>query len=516
MRVRPIAVLVLLAALPAAGCGGGSASGEHPASLVPASAPLYVEAAVRPRGRLHDDGEAALRKLLRTDSPDSKLQALVDRLSRHTGLRWSDLSPWLGARVGVFFTAFAPDSQTGALIAASSDDGKARTALEHAIRRGPGDRPPRVAGREYRGVSFSYDSANDNAAGMVDDYAVFGSLAGFRLVVDTSRGGRALDRSPDFTAVRNGDAHAFAYLRPQELLDALAGLEPAAGPHAGALTVLRQVAAQFGRTIGLSLRAGGAAVGLDVTALGTPAASATTPAAAAMLAGLPGDAWLATGVAGLGPTLTSLIDQAAGPGGDRGPGALLGSFEKRTGLDVRRDLLSWMGDGALYARGSTLSDLGTVLTVHSTDAKRSRAAVARVGRALERLGARTVDTDLRGYDHAIEVHFASLPVTVYVAASGERFSVGLNPQALTDVAEPKDRLADSRTYATASTLLGRGVRPVALLDTPTMVGLLESLGLGFTHQFSVVKPYLDAFGVIAAGARRDGDVVHARVAAALR
>jgi len=75
MKPRLLVVLVSLLALAAlAGCGSSSSSsggstGADPAKLVPAQAPIYIGATVRPDGQLGDDATAALKKLLQTDDP---------------------------------------------------------------------------------------------------------------------------------------------------------------------------------------------------------------------------------------------------------------------------------------------------------------------------------------------------------------------------------------------------------------------------------------------------------------
>src|SRR5688500_15936770 len=61
-----LAVLVLVLATVAAGCGGGetASGGGEPASAVPRDASIYLEATVRPEGSLRDDALAAAGKVL--------------------------------------------------------------------------------------------------------------------------------------------------------------------------------------------------------------------------------------------------------------------------------------------------------------------------------------------------------------------------------------------------------------------------------------------------------------------
>ncbi len=523
-RPTPLRLLALLAslalaavALTACGGGGGGNGGADPAAVVPSTAPVYLEATLRPEGSRRDDAQAALRKLLHTEDPAKRLRELLDRNSSSLGLKWDDVRPWLGQRVGIFLTSVSGSKASGAVVAASTDDGKARDALSKAIRSPDKGKPaPKVSTRSYRGVDYFYDSVGDNAAGIVDGYAVGGDLAGFKGVVDTAKGGRALDANPDLRSARSAvtadKALGFAWADPQSLLDAVSH-STSLGSGAAAL---RQLAAQAGRAIAASLHANGSAVAIDAAALGAPGSSGS--AAADAVAALPGDAWLAIGLGDVGGALRKALAQVSQIGGLAGvdvSGALR-RLRAKTGLDVQRDLLSWMGDGAIYARGRSIADLGGVLTVRSTDASASRAAVGRLSRLLRRLGATVRSADVTGYDRAIEIRYPGLPVSMFLAASGERVSFGLNPQALADVAKPGSKLGDSAGYRTAAGALGKGLRPVMLVDTQTVLALLQSLGVGLDQRFAKAKPYLDAIGVITAGTGASGDARRARLAVALR
>ncbi len=126
LRAAALAALSLLAALVVA-CGGGAASGDaDPASAVPADAMLYSEFVVQPSGDVRDGALEALGKVLATDDPSGKVQALVDRaFAKDIGhLDFDkDVKPWLGDRAGVWFSSRL-DSQgdpSGSAIIATTD-----------------------------------------------------------------------------------------------------------------------------------------------------------------------------------------------------------------------------------------------------------------------------------------------------------------------------------------------------------------------------------------------------------
>src|SRR5690348_8543458 len=88
-------------ALPVAACGGSSSSssgnsGADPAHALPASAPLYVEARVRPTGDLKANVDAVARKLLQTNDPGQKITDLLDKelKDQHASFK-KDIDPWL-------------------------------------------------------------------------------------------------------------------------------------------------------------------------------------------------------------------------------------------------------------------------------------------------------------------------------------------------------------------------------------------------------------------------------------
>ena len=99
--VRLAVVLLLLALL--AGCGGsgsGAGDGEDPASAVPANAPLYMEASVRPEGDTRDHALDALGKILQTDDPQAKIDELLEKAFAEADepkiTYEKDIKPWLG------------------------------------------------------------------------------------------------------------------------------------------------------------------------------------------------------------------------------------------------------------------------------------------------------------------------------------------------------------------------------------------------------------------------------------
>lgn len=507
-----LSVLLAAAVLPLAGCGsdsGAGGTGADPAKVVPAGAPLYFEVVARPEGDQRDGARDALKKLLRTDDPDKKVVDLFNKVAGEESITWDELKGWLGPRVGIYFSDFSGEQPVGAVIADMTDADKANATLKKLTAKADGEA----------------------ASAIVGDYAVFGTPAGVQAVQATAKGGKALAATPDFTAARDAVATdeglASAYVAPQGLIDALAKMQPSSGADSPfgdekTLDVLRQLMAKAGRAAAMSFHADGDALRVEAAAIGAPAGEGSTAAADA-LAGLPADAWLAVGFGDLGKAATDALAQlsqlaalAEGTQGAPDFEALFKRFQRRTGVDIRKDFLSWMGDGAIYVRGRTIADIGGVITIKSKDADKSRRAVGILAQALAKAGMNTRAAKIAGYDVAIELRSAQAPISFFIAANGERFSLGVNPKAMTDVLDPSDKLGDSDTYDKAVDAMGGEVKPVVLLDTPTIIGLIESFGIGQAEEYAKVKPYLDAIGPLSAGMARDGDVSRFALALGLR
>src|SRR4051794_38120626 len=115
--MRPLVRLLLLLAVAVAvvvgGCGSSSSSsggsGTDPASLMPATTPLYLEMTVRPTGDLKDQMDALASKILRTDDPGAKITSLIDKAIQEQtpGESYAkDIEPWLGEKAGMGLSDF--------------------------------------------------------------------------------------------------------------------------------------------------------------------------------------------------------------------------------------------------------------------------------------------------------------------------------------------------------------------------------------------------------------------------
>src|SRR5919197_1357182 len=422
-RVLVITLLCALAAAFAAGCGSSSGGGgnDDPAALVPAGAPLYAEATVRPQGKLRSDAEAALRKILRTDDPGAKITSALEDASKQGGdvSFKDDIEPWLGDRVGAAVTAFHGGSDADyVLVIASKDDGKANDAL--------------------------------------------GEATGLRAV----RSKVAPDRLGLF------------YLDVQGLFRTISQ-STSSDPQVGA--VLQSLAGAAPKTIGAALQAQADQLRVDAVSIGTPKSSTTGASGADVLAGLPADSWVGLGVANLGQTLDRVVQTIASTGGLTGVGvkAVLGQFQQQTGLDLRKDVLSWMGDAGIYVAGTTKSDLRGALVVKTSDPAKTRRALG----VLERLARRGGDARIRslrgaGIDDGFTIANSSGP-SVHVALGGDKLVVGVGRKSvIAEAAAPGQKLGSAPAFTGAAGKLGNGLRPSFFLDFQQVVNLIGAFAGG--------------------------------------
>jgi hypothetical protein len=255
---------------------------------------------------------------------------------------------------------------------------------------------------------------------------------------------------------------------------------------------------------------------LDSAAFGN-GSRPTGASGADALAALPGDAWLGAGIGEVGQTVNGFLDRVSAKGGLAGVGlqAALGQAQQSLGLDIRRDLLSWMGDAGIYVAGTSDSDRRAALVITSKDPAASQRAV----RALEALARRSGDvTPLKvaGVDEGFAVRRGHSKDEVLVASGGNRFVVALGRGALTEaLASGGARLGDAASFRAAAAKLESGVQPSFFLDVQQLSRTAAANGGDHGHAREL-REYLGAFGAVVGGSRHDGDVTRGAAVATLR
>ncbi len=492
--LRPRFATLAAVALVAAGCGGGAAGGEgDPATIVPADALVYAEVVVRPEGSLRDDALDAAGKVLVTVDPEAKIREFVN----HEHLDYArDVEPWLGERAGVWVSPTARHDDPGLILLSATDTDEAQASLEAALER-EGDT---LSDRSHRGHDYVVDG-DGVAVGIVDDFAVVGREPNYKRTIDAAEGDSLGETDEYSDAIDGLEGERLAHFwvdtpgliqRAQEArAEQLSALVP--------LDDLPPVVGSFtadGEQLAVEARMRGA----DGTAFGPLLAGGSTP----LLQALPGDSWAAMGSADVGDTLRRTIDGVAGA-----IGGLVArrEFEQEYGLDLDRDLLDWIGDVGVFVRGTTPSTLDGGVVIEPTDEDAAAAAFGRIVGAVQvKAEARAEPIDVAGADQAFELRHAHSPCPVVIARGSGLVVVTVGRAAAEAALGSGDRLGDTDLYSEAEELVG--MEPSALVSMPALLAMIE--------EDEEVRPYLEAYSVIAAGMTADGDEAVGRLAAGLR
>lgn len=558
-RLLPLLALLAAAVLAAGGCGSSpTGTSRDPAGAVPASAALYAGATVRPEGSLQKAAAAAGRALTHQADPYLRLLGALQTPGSPSLDYKRDVAPWLGTRAGVFLSSgggsseaavsrllalvqqgllgrsagggsfpFAAHAAEGAIVLDTRDTAKARSFVQTLAKRAGAHT------QSYRGIS--YQLGNGVAFGIVARLVVLGTEPALRSVIDTSAGGGlSLAHSPGYSklqAVAPHGALAHLYANPGAVSEGASKSAPQ-----GTASALALLAGQ--RLLNVSLVPTSNSFALDADAVapdssaGTGSGSliAASPDASRALGELPSESWLAVGLGDLGATLSanahalqglsslgSLLTGSSSSTPSAGlsvPGLVEGLLEPLTVLgantaETNRDFASWMGAGGLFASGTGLLELRGGVVIESKDPARSRAAVAKLGAMLRQGGGSVQRTSIAGTDAAAAVHLSGLPVELDIAngrdsAGKTKFVIGLGEQSVEAALKQSETLSSATSFASATGALGEGIQPSVLVEFPTLLGLLEGVGLSEDPSIAPLVPYLRSLGTLSGGGKSLG------------
>jgi hypothetical protein len=192
------------------------------------------------------------------------------------------------------------------------------------------------------------------------------------------------------------------------------------------------------------------------------------------------------------------------------PELVEGQFRSQTGLDLRRDVLSWIGDIGLFVRGTNPQDLGGGAVIESLDPGASTRTIERLGAVARRFGAPVRPLPIAGDGFALKEPSMSEPVLV--VARGDRVAVTYG-HASTLRALGSDRsLEATPEYADALDALGSDFSPGGLISVAPILELAESFGADADPVYErQVKPFLDPLAFAIFGSKLDEDTFVVRV-----
>jgi Protein of unknown function (DUF3352) len=500
--MRPPRLLVLTLAIAIAllaGCGGEKKEGA--AELAPARSIAYAQANLDPGGDQAKAVDSLVGKFPGSGPPGDRVQRLLSRAFRQSDSKLSyerDVKPWLGDQVAFFASGLSRGDIRATAALVQTDD---EQAAVDAVQRASDEQ-----GRELEYDGKSYRRFDDgSAAGAFDGFLVVGNEDGFKAAVDASKGEAldgqdafedALDDAPD-------DSLATIFVNSPQLARSLPG---------GRLGPFRRLLAD---PYTASVTADDEGVEIDSLlpgslsrALGPLLGEGTD-----LLAELPGDSWLALGQPDLGRTLSGYLDVVASSVGGRG--VIDQQLRASTGLELQRDLLGWMGDFGLFVRGTSKASLGGALVIHSKDPVASARALRRLGALARReasgSGTQVGPLSVPGGGTGFTLRDDELPQPVHVFQRGDRVVLAYGNAAARQALKPSSTLGDSPDYQSAAKSLGSDFAVSTFIAVNPIVALADNLGAASDPDFQRAKPYIEPFGALVGGAKRESDRLDSRL-----
>jgi Protein of unknown function (DUF3352) len=516
-RVLTLPFLLLIAVLLAACGGAGGAADADPTKAVPAGTAIYLEGVVRPEGDQRDDVLDAAGKILRTDDPEAKIHELIDK-----GLKDSDdpdtsydkdIAPWLGQKAGVWVAGVDRQKPGYVVLIAAKDTDKAQETIDKGAKS-----EKNVKQRSYSGVDYQVDG-DGVAAGIVGDFVAVGTEPEFKRTIKANDGDSLTDSKRYKATVDDLDDDRVGsfYVDLKPFVEQALKSDPKA---AGQLEQFRSIfPIDKLEPIGGALLADGDRIAFDTLMRGPGVKSlgalspflgtGTTP----LIAELPGDSWAAYGAPNVGPGLKSIFTRVAGA---LGGAAAAQQLQQQYGINLDRDVFGWIGDIALFVRGSDKASLEGGLVIEATNADNMKGAFGKiVGLLQSQGGKRVTPVKVKGAEAAFAMPPSEdLGKRVILARSDDRVVIGVGEAAAADGLAPSSKLGDSELYGSAKDLLD-DVDPTLLLSMPDLVKAIEASG-DTDADFAKAKPYLDAFTLIATGGALKDDELKSRAVAGLR
>jgi Protein of unknown function (DUF3352) len=546
-----MALVAVVGAL--AGCGSSSTPGSSadPATAIPASAPLFASATVRPSGSLKTAAQAAGTDLTHQADPYLRLLGALQTPGAPQLSYKRDIAPWLGSSAGVYLSSlssassllsllqqgllggssssaasfpFSASGAQGAIVLDTSDASKARGFLSaQAAHAG-------AHSTSYHGVSFELTTSGV-AFGLVNRLAVIGSESGMHSVIETIQGGASLEHSSGYAKLlAKAPAGVLAHLYSNP-----AGLKSASTSSEGVAGLLHLLTGASEANVSLVPASGSLTLDADTLSPSAGASSgllSSDPEGAKALGELPGESWLAVGLGHVGSNLAQdikglrTLSALGGTPGVSSPEegtntstlsvkSLLNAMIAPLGVlgagdaQSKREFASWMGSAGIFASGASLLELKAAVVISSTNPVLSRAAVAKLATKLHKVGGSTRPVSLPETEAATGVALPGLPVILDIAAARasdgqSKFVMGFGEASVKDALAPPNALSGAPSYAAASSALGEGLKPSLMLDFPTLLSLLEGVGLTEDPSISKFVPYLRALTTLAGGAHEIG------------
>ena len=498
-----------------AGCGGGGDGSDGPATLVPADAPAYFEAVVRPEGEAAESAEAALGKIIDSDDPGQEIITQIEESAAEDGTDFdyeADIEPWLGERLGIYPSSLKGESEV-VLVLETTDPDKALEFIS-SQEDATGEK------LEYNGTDYELDADGD-AFGIVDDFLVFGDEAGFKKTVDTSDGDDVLADSDEFNDSIDdlpSERLATLYAVPKTFIEAIP--EDEIDPQ-GRDIILEALDESGDEPILGDMTASDTALTFELSSGGGADVSTEE---SSLVSELPAEAWLGLGFADIGAAVEnglSSIENAGIPGVDAA--TIREQLRAQVGINLDA-VINALGDGALFVQGTTMKNVGGALVIESTDPAASAQLLTKLQGVISRqadpkelkvqpLASTGGDTGFQLVDPTGE-----LPQPIQVVQRGDRIVAGYGAGSVEQALSPQSgaaALSGSPGFTGAQEAIGDlGID--AFLSFAPVFQLAEASGGASDPDYQRAKPYLDALDFLAVGSGSEDDRAIARFIVGLK
>jgi hypothetical protein len=446
------------------------------------------------------------------------IASLLDEPLSEIGLQFErDVEPWLGDQIAGF--ALSPRSLEagldGGVLIATTNEEATRAALEK-YRRKNDLGTERVTYKDHE----LEIGGNGTVTGFLGSFLFVGTRTGFQAAADADASGDSLADSARFERAVRGleeDRLAVGYLDTSGFMRLL---RRDGGPEA---LPLQRLGFTQGQTQAAVTYVTPKAVIVDQVSdlpeRGPGRELARIYGERGIMERLPRDAWAALSLPNVGGFAKAIFAQVTAflPGG-LVPAAANERIRRETGLDLNRDVLSWMEHAALYVSGTNRVDIGGGVLISSSDPRASRRAVHRMAGLLIAEGApieqRTwtwqgnVDIGNDGKDtkgYALDIG-AEEPV--HLVADEDRVVFAYGDEATGQALDASSYMGDGLEWLESMKTLDEDYVPILYVDLQSARTAIEAFGADEEDVYvEDVEPWLRPLSHVITGARRDGDRV---------
>ena len=490
----------------AAGCGSTTGgSGTDTAKLAPAGSFLYAEVNIDPSGSQEAGMRSILGDLPGEGAPEERLDNLLEKASKSdksSNIDYlQDVKPWLGDKAAVFVTSPKAGSKSTpyAVVIATTDEGKAEDTIKKD--KGAGDREV-----TYNGTDYLVEKDGDTQA-VIDGFFVAGSEAGVKEAIDANKG-ESLSESDRYKQATDGVDDERIALVYEDLGGLVQTLASASGDSLGPAAPL--IGRLFGgKPVVATIKAEQQALVIDGSLIPGSALLDLFGKSTPLLGDVPADSWLALGQSDFGTAVKGLFGMFAGFAG--GEEQLKAQVQQASGLDLDRDVFSWIGDVAIFVNGDSKHSIGGGVLIQSKDEVASRRALTKLSALAARSGDVTVSAADVGGGKGYRLANESAPRGVYMLQAGDKVAItygeGAAKQAL---GGSGDGLTAAPAFTEAAHKLGDAYSPSLWVSVPPILRVAESFGAGDSSDYQQAKPYLTILDYVISGSAKSGDEAASR------